>query len=432
MYWFMHSEVLRELEAFSKSGLVCTAEQQEKFLARWDTAREKAEAADGPRILKIAGAEAEIVIEGPLVKRPMMMLYLFGRGFTTYDDIRDSLARAALDPTVKSVTLRIDSPGGQVDGLFDTLAAIDSFEKPIKTRAINAHSASYAIAAMTSKIEATSQSSMFGSVGVATSFYFWQGEESIDLTNTGSPDKRPDPRTDAGKAVIVRELDALNDLLVDAIARGRTAAGKPIKAAAVNEAFGRGASFLAAEAQQKSMIDKVAQPRLRGTRAQEDNKDPEAVAPGTAPNAGKDETAMDIKTLMTTYPALCQELIEQGKKSGAETERDRVVGHLTLAENGDMETAVAAIKDGSGMTATIHAKHMKAAMSRNDQAARQTETDKAAAAATGSASGTGGAGGSGTGAAGAAGAGAELDAGDRVVAALEKSGYLKPEKKPAA
>jgi len=225
--------------------------------------------------------------------------------------------------------------------------------------------------------------------------------------------------------VIVRELDALNDLLVDAIARGRTAAGKPVKASAVNEAFGRGASFIAAEAMQKSMIDKVAQPRLRGVRAQhDDNQDPVAGAPGADPKAGKEETPMDLKTLMATHPALCQELIEQGKKTGTEAERDRVVAHLTLGkQSGDMETATAAIEKGDGMTATIQAKYMAAAMNRTDQTARQSETDKAAAAAKGSA-------------AGAAGAKtedkAELDAGDRAVAALEKSGFLKPEKKSAA
>ena len=66
--------------------------------------------------------------------------------------------------------LSIDSPGGTVAGLFETLAALDATGKSIRVRSSAAHSAAYAIAAVAGPIEAVTPVSMFGSIGVAALF----------------------------------------------------------------------------------------------------------------------------------------------------------------------------------------------------------------------------------------------------------------------
>src|SRR5688572_3391408 len=132
----------------------------------------------------------EIRVQGLLTERPSFFAMLFGSGNTTYASLREALAKAQNDPDVSSVLLRVNSPGGNVDGLFKTLDALKSFPKEISSRAENANSAAYAIVAAAGSIEAEATSSSFGSIGVAASFF--KTDYIIDITNTDSPKKRPD------------------------------------------------------------------------------------------------------------------------------------------------------------------------------------------------------------------------------------------------
>lgn len=378
MLWFIKRDVFEQIAAIRRSGIHPSVEQLAAFEKRIAAGPD-----DPPRILSIVGSEAEILIEGALTKQASYLYYMYGLGRTTYREIQQALDAIAREPAVKRVTLRIASPGGTVDGLFDLLTSLQTFSKSSGkvTRAVvdSAYSAAYGIAAQCSRIEATGPASGFGSVGVATTYAFWDGETLIDLTNTGSEAKRPDPRTDEGRAIIVKELDDYAALFTAAIAKGRTAAGAPIKAAEVIEKYGAGACVLAAEAVTRGMADAIAKPSLRVVRSENDAPEPEAedtaaVPTEGAPRAPEIET-MDLKTLKTAHP----EVFEAAFKEGVTAERDRVGAHLTLGkQSGDLETAYKAIEDGSAMTATLQAKYLAAGMNRADKEARQTESDKAA------------------------------------------------------
>lgn len=308
--------------------------------------------------------------------------------------------------------LKISSPGGTVAGLFDTLAVLEAFEKPVTVRASLAASAAYSIAAVGGRIEATNLAAEFGSIGVAVTYLHL--EELIDITSTEAPNKRPDPSTDEGKAVIREHLDAVHDLFVDAIARGRSKVlSEKLTIDTVNETFGRGAVVLAADARKRKMIDKMPT-RPSGARAEEQIPPvaagaPEETATGGAPT--QETKPMDLKTLKAQHP----DVFEAARAEGVTTERDRVVGHLTMGEaSGDMKTAVAAITAGEAMTATLQAKYMSAAMTRRDVSARQADSDEAGSAVDA--------------AAGGAAPAAEGDLGDQVVAVLD----ARRGKKPAA
>lgn len=181
--WLLNEETFRAMQRAEASGLAPTAQQRAEFQAQ-------IEARDGaPRNMRVAGSTAEIRVEGVLTKKPDLFAMWFGGGNTTYTDIQAALALAASDPGIKDVSLFVDSPGGNVDGLFETLDALEAFAKPIKVRAIQAQSAAYAIASVAGKIEAVNPAAMFGSIGTAVSLFV--DEEVVTLTNTDSPDKRP-------------------------------------------------------------------------------------------------------------------------------------------------------------------------------------------------------------------------------------------------
>ena len=116
--------------------------------------------------MAVADGTATIEIHGVLTKKPNFMAFLFGGGNATYADIQSSIAKVEADPTVTAVRFDIDSPGGEIDGLFETIAAIEAMEKPRSVVSSMAASAAYAIAASVGNIRAKSPASMFGSIGV--------------------------------------------------------------------------------------------------------------------------------------------------------------------------------------------------------------------------------------------------------------------------
>src|SRR5215204_3016284 len=91
-------------------------------------------------------------------------------GLLSYADIGDAIASAMDDPSVRGVVLEIDSPGGEVGGLFDLverIGAIKSAEgKPLWAVANeSALSAAYAIASTADRLYVT-RTGELGSIGV--------------------------------------------------------------------------------------------------------------------------------------------------------------------------------------------------------------------------------------------------------------------------
>lgn len=342
--WLIQDEVGRSIaEARSLLGAGATAEASAYEAA----ARDPREL----RALRLHGTTAQIEVNGALTKRPDFFALVFGGGNTTYADIQAALAAAATDASVKDVVLHVDSPGGTVDGLFETLEAVRSFRdesgKKLSVRASRAASAAYAIAAMAGPIEATSPSAEFGSIGVAYDYYKTASVGSI--TNTDSPNKRPDLNTEEGRAVVRAHLDELHTLFVGSIASGRG-----LDAEAVLRDFGQGAVFVAAEAKRRKMIDRAPGAVLRAV-------------PGARATDHQQENNMDIKTLMASHPDVYAAVVQ----AGVEQERERVCAHLTLAEAaGAMDVALTAIKDGSALTVGLQAKYMAAGLNRRDASLR--------------------------------------------------------------
>lgn len=403
----LRSDVAEKLGRLYKMGAAPTAKQREEFAAA-RAARPKLSAvvpgarvasSNDPENYAVVGSVAQICVEGVLSEEPDFWAWLFGMDGTTYEDIRDAFALAAADPLVKSVILSVSSPGGYCDGLFDTLAAIEAFGKPVTVQASQACSAAYALAAMGGPITALGPASEFGSIGVLQVYTFDADTEIVNVTSTEAPNKRPDPRTPEGKAVIVAELDAVHELFVDGIARGRTnATGKQYTIEQVNADFGRGAVMLADAAKSAGLVDKMPRAVKRGSSAEADHGDAEppelapvvATAPPQlppAPTAGATQPSpprvtghetrkkkMNEAELRAQHPELFAAIVQQGVTA----ERDRVEAHLIMGEaSGDMTTAIAAISSGEAMTPKLSAKYQAAGMKRTAIAARQTETDAA-------------------------------------------------------
>jgi ClpP class serine protease len=392
----LRSDVAEKLGRLHKSGVAPTAKQREEFAAA-RAARPKLAAtlpgarpmASGdPENYAVVGSVAQICIEGVLSEEPDFWAWLFGMDGSTYSDIRDGLALAAADPLVKSVVFDVSSPGGYCDGLFETLAAIEAFNKPIAVQSSQACSAAYALSAMGGPITAIGPASEFGSIGVAIAFAFDADTEIVNLTSTEAPNKRPDPRTPEGKAVIVAELDAVHELFVDAIARGRSSAtGKTYTVDQVNADFGRGGTMLADAAKSAGLIDKMPRAVKRaGSNAADES--PAPVASDAAPeqpspprSTGQQKPKVKPMTeeeLLAQFPHLHAAVTAKGASQGQAAERKRVLAHVKMGKSsGAPEIAEKAIASGASLfDEEVFADYQSAMMGKRETSARQEESDE--------------------------------------------------------
>ena len=370
--------------------------------------------------LKIAGDVAEIRVEGMLTESPDFFLWLFGIGNTAFSHIRTALAAADADPTVKRISMFVDSPGGTVDGLFETLDALALTSKPITVRARRAQSAAFAIGAVAGKITAVNEAVPFGSIGVATEFRV--RDDIVAITSREAPDKRPDVTTPEGVATVQDQLDDVHDIFAERIAKGR---GTTVKD--VNQNFGRGRTVLARDAKRFGMIDTVAKPKAsRGAQASDDLGDAVVAAvlepePPAAEAATTKDNKMDIETLRREHPEIASALIAEGNAAGVKQERSRCSAHVKMGKRFKAtDVAFGAIVSGASVQDDeVFADYQTAGDKQADNANRQADSNAAAAALEGAAAPT-------------TPTAATPDLGDSIVAHIDGSAVVPPAAPPAS
>lgn len=171
---------------------------------------------------------AVIDIMGTLVHRSTGMDAL--SGLTSYGDIEAELIDAVTDPAITGVILNIDSPGGEVQGMFDLADEIYSARdlKPICAVADSAYSAAYLLASAAGEIY-TPRTGGAGSVGIICLHLDQSAADAKDglkytaiyagsHKNDGNPHE---PLTDAALARIQADVTQLDGMFAAMVARNR-------------------------------------------------------------------------------------------------------------------------------------------------------------------------------------------------------------------
>jgi ClpP class serine protease len=183
---------------------------------------------------------AVVPVLGPLVSRGDWLTALFGA--TDYGAIGSAVAGAFAEPSANAVLLELDSPGGEVGGLFDLVDRLTALReeagKPLWAVAHEgALSAGFAIASVADRLYVT-RTAEVGSVGVvaihvdesaadAMAGHKWTlihaGQKKVD----GNPHE---PLSPGAFADIQADVDALHDELVALISRNRNMSPDAVRA----------------------------------------------------------------------------------------------------------------------------------------------------------------------------------------------------------
>lgn len=253
-----------------------------------------------------------------------------------YDEIIQVAQELESDPTVKKVDFYFDTPGGEVLGMDNAAVAVSLISKPTTAYVRNmCASGGVYLASQCDEIIALSEGSMIGSIGIMQRMYV--DPEIVSVTSSNAPRKNPDPMTAKGKAMIVDELDEMEELFIRRVAEGRGVTVETVK-----EKFGQGGTMLAKRALESGLIDRIETQKLKMTYVppvtdpgQEPIIDSKKVIIEPAQMAGKIQTKeyspnegqkpkerkrMDIQILRNEHP----DVFAQAVKVGEENERKRV------------------------------------------------------------------------------------------------------------
>jgi signal peptide peptidase SppA len=297
-----------------------------------------------------------IGIYGPLMHRVLDMEFPSG-GPTTYSDIRGAFDLALADDAVQGIVLDIDSPGGEVCGVFDLADHIFQARgiKPI-TAVVNesAYSAAYLLASAAERI-VIPRTGGAGSIGViATHADFSRAEDEAGITVTHvyagarkadfSPHMALSPEA---AAILQRLVDDTYALFVDTVAHYRGMNVKDVRGTQAGLYVGKKA--VAAKLADRVMpVDQALTdaPRGKGTRL-------------VAASHPKKEQHMTIEELRQEQPELVAQL-EAEARQGLLTEAQAkelsaaAVDQALAAAEAPPEkadaAAVIALCDGAGLS----------------------------------------------------------------------------------
>jgi signal peptide peptidase SppA len=172
---------------------------------------------------------AVISISGTLVKNASWMDAQ--SGLQSYADIRTMIADARGDPGIRGVLLDVDSPGGEVGGLFDLADEVFAVREQKPCYAIandEAFSAAYALASSAQRLFLTRTGGV-GSIGVIAVHMDQSGfDEKMGRKYTAiyAGARKNDfsthqPLSDDARANLKGEIDRLYDMFVATVSRNR-------------------------------------------------------------------------------------------------------------------------------------------------------------------------------------------------------------------
>lgn len=214
-----------------------------------------------PHLFSAQGGVGVISIHGTLVNNKAWYNQLLGN--SSYPEIREALIHAATDKDVKAIALDIQSGGGMVSGAMDTaelIAQIDTNVKPVYAFSdSHMQSAAYWLGSSARSIE-VGPTAEVGSVGVL----LVHKEVSKALENEGikatvirsgkykALGASVEPLTQEGRETLQAQVDQVNKIFVDYVAKARKTSADAFEASA-----GQGRVFIGQAAVDAGLVDGI-------------------------------------------------------------------------------------------------------------------------------------------------------------------------------
>lgn len=249
--WLIDLEWLQRIREQLKSSEAIQPTQARKDSVLFMPSDPRNENSSGVAILNIEGV---LLYSGPE--------WLEDFGYTTYSLLGRRLDALNADARVKTILLRIQSPGGTALGaseISEKIYRMRGSKKIVAYADPYAFSAAYEIGSAASEFY-TTRSGMVGSIGsysMHTDYSAYLDELGIKVTFIKAGEKKTDgnayePLSERAKKDIQDQVNHFYEVFVSDVARNRN-----VDSAFVKENFGKGGIVMSAEALQAGMIDGI-------------------------------------------------------------------------------------------------------------------------------------------------------------------------------
>lgn len=291
------------------------------------------------RTVTVRDGVAVVPVTGPIMRYGNLFTQISGA--TSLDVLATDFTTALDDPAIKAIVLDINSPGGQAAGISDFSQMVRAATKPVVAFVDGmAASAAYWIAAAASEV-VISRSGMAGNVGAILGLDVRKDPNKAVIVSSQSPNKRPDPSTDEGRAQIQALVDALAQVFIEDVAAYRGMTPESVIAD-----FKGGDVLIGTQAVAVGMADRIGtlEEVIAGLAGSKTSKP-------ANPTHLKGPT-MNLEELRAAHPDLCAALVEEGRTAGltagAEQERTRILAIQSQAKGfpGHEELIAGFIADG--------------------------------------------------------------------------------------
>lgn len=269
-------------------------------------------------ILKINGDTADILITGRLDNDgPDFWDYMFGWGGTSYQRIIAAADRIEENSAIQNVNLRMNTPGGVVEGVDNVWKRLMELRKSKRITAINEGmlaSCGYYIASAAHEIHSTSETNESGSIGIIIVGMDWsknheeRGIKKIFIVSQNAPDKHIEIGDKKGQKILQERVDIAEEFFLN-----RISAGRDVDIETITTDFGRGGLLYSAtlnpetpSALSVGMIDKVINPMLAKHKSK---------------TRGKQSVSGSQKTQKKEIMQTLQELLANSPEAKAEYDR---------------------------------------------------------------------------------------------------------------
>ncbi len=296
------------------------------------------------RKVSVRDGVAVVPVIGPIFRYANMFTEMSGA--TSVQTLALDFQAALDDPSINSIVLEIDSPGGQVSGISEFAAQIKAADKPVIAYVSSmSASAAYWIASAADQIIAN-DTSMLGSIGVVWQASIDSEDNEVKFISSQSPLKQASPTTANGRDQYQKTVDSMAEVFINTVATNRNTTREDVIAN-----FGMGGIMIAADAIAVGMADELGSlesiiaTRSGGKKSLKSNKGLNMT------NITKELIASDYTDIAAAFSDEGYAAgLEVGKKLGAEAERERIKGIEAVSMPGH-EALIAALKFDGNTTA---------------------------------------------------------------------------------
>lgn len=253
--WGMASLAFERMVAFLSGGEPLSSADLTLFHQSAESAQAAASRLFGmpsvnTRYTSTQGDVGFLFLSGPIVPRADMITDI--SGMSAIDRLTVEFKALEADPTIRTIGVIVDSPGGDILGVEDLAYTISQSSKPVHVYAWMIASAAYWIGSAADSISIPA-SGIAGSIGVIMTLFRPKADaNTFDIISTQSPKKNLDPTTDEGRAERQTIVDALASVMISNIATYRSTTVETVMSK-----FGQGGVFVGSAAADAGLVDYI-------------------------------------------------------------------------------------------------------------------------------------------------------------------------------